>query len=159
MKGVNMHFSVIKRSLIYITVVFFIISFSTNVFAEGSVTIKWGKETSDAQPKVNKKHKKNGPPTHAPAHGYRAKYQYRYYPNCSVYYDTSRKLYFYLKGNNWEVGASLPSNLRVVLGDFVSIEMDTNKPYVHYNEHVKKYPPGQLKQKKQKKWTKKNHKK
>jgi hypothetical protein len=50
------------------------------------------------------KHKKKGPPAHAPAHGYRAKHQYRYYPSRSVYYDTGRKLYFYIKGDNWEVG-------------------------------------------------------
>jgi hypothetical protein len=49
--------------------------------------------------------------------------------------------YFYLKGDNWEVGASLPSSLRVGLGDSVSIELDTDKPYNHYKEHIKKYPP------------------
>ena len=33
------------------------------------------------------------------------------------------------------------------LGDHVSIEMDTDKPYTHYQEHKRKYPPGQLKKK------------
>ena len=96
---------------------------------------------------------KGGPPPHAPAHGYRAKHQYhyRYYPSRSVYYDTGRGLYFYIKGKNWEVGASLPSNLRVGLGDSVSIELDTDKPYLYHTEHVKKYPPGQMKKKKHKK--------
>jgi hypothetical protein len=56
-----------------------------------------------------------------------------------------RGLYFYLKGDNWEVGASLPGSLRVGLGDSVSIELDTAKPYTHHAEHVKKYPPKQLK--------------
>jgi hypothetical protein len=93
------------------------------------------------------KHKKQGPPAHAPAHGYRAKHQYRYYPSRSVYYDTGRELYFYLKGNSWEVGASLPSSLRVGLGDSVSIELDTEKPYIYHADHVKKYPPGQMKKK------------
>jgi hypothetical protein len=97
------------------------------------------------------KHKKGGPPAHAPAHGYRAKHQYRYYPSRSVYYDTGRGLYFYLKGNNWEVGASLPSSLRVGLGDSVSIELDTDKPYIYHADHVKKYPPGQMKKKNKKK--------
>jgi hypothetical protein len=97
------------------------------------------------------KNKKGGPPSHAPAYGYRAKHNYRYYPSCSVYYDTGRRLYFYLKGNRWEVGASLPSGLRGRLGGSVSIELDTDKPYVHHAEHVKKYPPGQLKNKKKKK--------
>jgi hypothetical protein len=101
------------------------------------------------------KHKKKGPPAHAPAHGYRAKHQYRYYPSRSVYYDTGRGLYFYLKGKNWEVGASLPTNLRVGLGDSVSIELDTDRPYIHHADHVKNYPPGQ-KKKKDKKNKKKN---
>ena len=48
-----------------------------------------------------------GPASRAPAHGYRAKHQYRYYPEKSVYYESARRLYFYLKGENWEIGASL----------------------------------------------------
>jgi hypothetical protein len=40
------------------------------------------------------------------------------------------------------------------LGDYVSLELTTDKPYIHHAEHVEKYPPGQLKekQKKHKKW-------
>ncbi len=154
-----MHFNLINKFINCFMVGFFIISFHTSVLAGGSVTIKWGKDSSYEQPKVYKKNKKHGPPNHAPAHGYRAKYQYRYYPNYSVYYDTTRKLYFYLKGDNWEVGVSLPSNIRMEFGDYVSLEMDTEKPYVHYNEHVKNFPPGHLKQKKQKKQAKKYNKK
>jgi hypothetical protein len=30
--------------------------------------------------------------------------------------------------------------------------MDTDKPYTRYEEHKRKYPPGQLKKKKKKKW-------
>lgn len=96
---------------------------------------------------------KKGPPAHAPAHGYRAKHQYRYYPSCSVYYDTGRRIYFYLEGDNWEVGASLPSGLQMRLGDYVSMELDTDRPYIYHEEHVKKYPPGQLKKKKKLKWS------
>ena len=97
------------------------------------------------------KPKKGGPPAHAPAHGYRAKHHYRYYPSCSVYYDSGRKLYFYLKGDNWEVGASLPSSIRVGLGDYVSMELETDKPYVYHADHVKRYPPGQMKKNNKKK--------
>jgi len=97
------------------------------------------------------KHKKKGPPAHAQAHGYRAKHQYRYYPSRSVYYDTGRRLYFYIKGDNWEIGASLPNQIRIGLGDSVNIELDTDKPYIYHSEHVKKYPPGQMKKKNKKK--------
>jgi hypothetical protein len=117
------------------------------------VQVVYGKENNSGYSKIDHKHKykKKGPPAHAPAHGYRAKHQYRYYPSRSVYYDTGRRLYFYLKGDNWEVGASLPHHIRIGLGESVSIELDTDKPYIHHAEHVKKYPPGQMKKKNKKK--------
>jgi len=103
---------------------------------------------------VAKSKPKGGPPPHAPAHGYRAKYSYRYYPSCYVYFDLSRKCYFYLDGDNWKVSVSLPLSLRAQLGGYVSIEMDTDKPYTKFKDHKKKYPPGQIKKnKKQEKWS------
>lgn len=103
---------------------------------------------------VAKSESTGGPPAHAPAHGYRAKYSYRYYPSCYVYFDISRKCYFYLDGDNWKVSVSLPVRLRAQLGEYVSIEMDTDKPYTRFEYHKKTYPPGQLKKKKKKeKWS------
>jgi hypothetical protein len=134
-----MRYNLIKRFFICFLIGFFIFSFSSIVFAERSINIQLGKGSDSDKPKYVKNNKNGGPPTHAPAHGYRAKHQYRYYPSNSVYYDTGRGLYFYLKGDNWEVRASLPSNLRVGLGDSVSIELDTDKPYLYHAEHVKKY--------------------
>lgn len=90
---------------------------------------------------------KNGPPDHAPAHGYRAKHQYKYYPSSEVYFDPARALYFFLSGSQWKVSASLPDPLKLHLGGSVSIEMDSDKPYTHHAEHKKKYPPGQSKNK------------
>ena len=135
-----MSYVLTQRLFICFLIGFFIYSFSSNVFAGGSISIQWGKGSDSDQLKSVKNHKKGGPPAHAPAHGYRAKHKYRYFPSRSVYYDTGRGLYFYLKGDNWEVGASLPSSLRVGLGDSVSIELDTDKPYNNHKEHVKKYP-------------------
>jgi hypothetical protein len=136
-------------------VAFCLVCFLTgSVFAGGSFTFKWGNETNAAQQQVKNKskQKKGGPPAHAPAHGYRAKYQYRYYPSSHVYQDTERGIYFYLKGDKWEVGASLPLPLKEGLGESVSLELDTDKPYIHHAEHVKKYPPKKSKPKKKKKW-------
>jgi hypothetical protein len=143
-----------KRLFFYLTIGLLIIGFNASGFAGGSFSIKWGGDSEPDSPPVAKKHQKQGPPAHAPAHGYRAKHSYRYYPSSSVYYDTGRELYFYLKGDNWEFGASLPGNLRVQLGDYVSMELDTDKPYVYHADHIKKYPPGQVKDKdkKKKKW-------
>jgi len=94
---------------------------------------------------------KGGPPPHAPAHGYRAKYMYRYYPSAMIYFDITRKVYFYFAGGAWRVSVSLPANLKVRLGDHIAIEMDTDKPYRDFEKHKAKYPPGQLKKKKKKK--------
>jgi len=73
---------------------------------------------------------KGGPPAHAPAHGYRAKYNYQYYPKANVYYDTDRNLYFYMQGDNWKASVSLPLDLKLGLGNYVSVEMDCDKPYL-----------------------------
>jgi len=147
-----------KRLFIGFATCFFIISTILTFGCSGSkLKVKYEKEDnsgySKAEPKH--KHKKGGPPAHAPAHGYRAKHQYRYYPSQKVYHDSDRGLYFYLKGYNWEIGASLPSNVRADLGESVTIELDTDKPYVHNADHVKKYPPKKSKGKKHKKWVKK----
>jgi hypothetical protein len=98
---------------------------------------------------------KGGPPPHAPAHGYRAKYAYHYYPDAYVYFDISRKLYFYLEGDKWSMSVSLPHSLYVQLGEHVAIEMDSDKPYTHFDSHKKKFPPGQLKKKKKRAKSKK----
>ena len=143
----------ILKSLLFFTLIVF---FSSNLHAGSSFTFKWGKDSSEPeQQQVKQDNKKGGPPAHAKAHGYRAKHQYRYYPSQKVYHDSDRGLYFYLKGYNWEIGASLPFNMRADLGESVTIELDTDKPYVHNTEHVKKYPPKKSKGKKHKKWVKK----
>jgi len=148
-----MNYDIIKRLAIFLAIGFFTVPI---IFAAGCapkrVQVVYKKDGNGYSEQGHKhKYKKGGPPAHAPAHGYRAKYKYRYYPSCSVYYDSGRRIYFYLKGDNWEVGASLPTSLRVGLGDSVSIELDTDKPYIHHAEHVKEYPPGQLKKNKGKK--------
>lgn len=89
-----------------------------------------------------------GPPPHAPAYGYRAKHTYYYYPDAQVYFDTGRDMYFYLDGGSWRMSVSLPNDLRVQLGDHVTIDMDSDKPYLYFDQHQKEYPPGQTKKKK-----------
>jgi hypothetical protein len=91
------------------------------------------------------KNKGSGPPDHAKAHGYRAKHTYRYYPSAQAYYDVERKAYFYLEGDDWRVSVSLPISLKLQLGDYVTVEMDSDKPYTRFEEHKEKYPPGQSK--------------
>jgi hypothetical protein len=109
---------------------------------------------TQSTPPNNQTAVKNGPPAHAPAYGYRAKYQYRYYPACSVYFDIGRKVYFYLEGDHWRISTELPDSLRVQLSDYVVLEMDTDRPYLDYEKHRQKYPPGKLRNSKNAKWNK-----
>ena len=148
----DMNLKILKKTPVFLAVslcLFFLISCTTT---GGGVSYEWDNDTEHGHPYEVKK-TKNGPPSHAPAHGYRAKHYYRYYPSCSVYYDTHRKLYFYLKGDNWRMDVSLPQDLHVDQRGYVTIEMNSDKPYTHYKEHQRKYPPGQTK-----KWGKKKHK-
>jgi hypothetical protein len=115
----------------------------------GQVAVGWGppQETYHQAPPV----KRHSPPAHAPARGYRAKHAYWYYPDSYVYFDTNRGVYFYLEDNNWRVSVSLPRYVQVNLGDHVAIEMDTDKPYIRFDEDRKKFPPGHMKKNKHKK--------
>lgn len=83
-----------------------------------------------------------GPPEHAPAHGYRHKYRYCYYPDARVYYDLDRRLYFYLDGG-WRSAVRLPRDIRARLYGPVTLELDAAEPYAYYDVHQHKYPPGQ----------------
>ena len=69
------------------------------------------------------------------------KYFYRYYPSCSVYYDAHKGLYYYLEDDDWMISTSLPSDLEEKLGDYVKIEMDSDRPYLDHDKHVKDFPP------------------
>lgn len=115
----------------------------------GDVHVGWESEPTNCHPNCSKKVVKGGPPPHAPAYGYRAKYTYRYYPSSFVYFDASRKMYFYFENHRWGESASLPKDIQ--LGHYVTIEMDDDKPYSDFKNHVHKYPPAHLK-KKNKNW-------
>ena len=82
------------------------------------------------------------------------KYSYQYYSSCSVYYDINRKLYFYLEDGSWKIFSALPRSLKRQLSDYVKIEMDTDKPYLDNEKHVKKFPPKNSKKPKKNMWSK-----
>ena len=82
------------------------------------------------------------------------KYSYRYYPSCSVYYDIHTKLYYYLQDDNWKICAFLPRNFEGKLGDYVEIEMESDKPYLENEKHVKKFPPKDSKNTRNSFWAK-----
>ena len=82
-------------------------------------------------------YKKPGPPPHAPAHGYRKKFAYHYYPTANVYYDRSRGVYFYLSDSQWAMAVSLPSSVHININEAVSLELETDRPYVDNASHIK----------------------
>jgi hypothetical protein len=100
-----------------------------------SVGIKIG---GHEEPGYRVAHKHAGPPPHAPAHGYRKKFAYYYYPTANIYYDRSRHVYFYLSGRDWQMAVSLPSTLRVNVNEAVSLELETDQPYLENAQHVNK---------------------
>jgi hypothetical protein len=126
-----MKYHPITKWSIFLITIFFIISFSLISTHEGDLRVGCSF--------VLAKGKKTGPPAHAKAHGYRAKHTYRYYPSANAYYDVERKSYFYLEGNNWRAGVSLPDNLNVRLGNYVTIGMDSDKPYTSFEAHRRQY--------------------
>jgi hypothetical protein len=85
--------------------------------------------------------KQGGPPPWAPAHGHRAKqmHHYYYYPSVGIYYDLSARTYFYMSGGTWQVSATLPPRVVLDAGDAVTLELETEIPYLYYEDHQKKY--------------------
>jgi len=47
--------------------------------------------------------------------------------------------YFYLNGGTWQVAMTLPSTVRLDTSDYVILEMETDRPYLYYDEHKVKY--------------------
>ena len=86
-------------------------------------------------------YEEQGPPPWAPAHGHRAKYRYRYYPSNEVYFDMGRGLYFYYRDRSWRASVSIPASISAnISSGFVSLEMDTARPFIHHHEVQKRYP-------------------
>ena len=95
-----------------------------------------------APPPVVVEEPRGGPPPWAPAHGRRAKevrYRYYYYPASGVYVNVATGSYFYMNGGNWQVGMTLPSTVVLDKTNYVSLELDTDTPYIFYEEHKVKY--------------------
>jgi len=55
---------------------------------------------------------RHGPPSWAPAHGYRAKKRYVYYQDYDVYYDCHSRAFISYSGRNWVVSYEVPSCMR-----------------------------------------------
>jgi hypothetical protein len=122
----------------YTVAMFLVASLLVITDCEGSrIAAGTGPEYRDAAPV-----ERGAPPPWAPAHGYRAKHQYLYYPSAEVYFDTGKNVYFYYRSGQWEVSAHLPAAIHMQLDDSVTLEMDADRPYRYHQEVVRRYPSG-----------------
>ena len=80
-------------------------------------------------------------PDHAPAHGLRRKHVYRYHPDLEIYHCAQQGLYFWLEGDKWAFGASLPASYGAFsFDDTVQITLATDKPYTQHKYVAKAHP-------------------
>jgi hypothetical protein len=83
------------------------------------------------------------PPPWAPAHGERAKHQYRYvyYPQQEIYYSPESRLWFWASGNRWQFGVNLPVQYeQVIIGaGGVGIVLRSDRPYTEHVYVVQQY--------------------
>jgi hypothetical protein len=91
---------------------------------------------------AQKKDKKHGPPSWAPAHGYRAKTRHVYFPEYNMYYDTQKGVYINYSDGKWSVSANLPlsisaGNLKAAVQ--VELDLNTDSPQTYNSEHQEKY--------------------
>ena len=82
------------------------------------------------------------PPDWAPAHGYRAKHRYMYYPSHEVYYEPASTTWFWLDGGNWRFGASLPVYYQQYTRNGVWVDLDDDRPYRRHDYVVEHYGRG-----------------
>jgi hypothetical protein len=97
--------------------------FSLDTYAQGNKTSK-------------------GPPSWAPAHGYRANTRQVYFPEQNFYYDVEKSVYISLSGGNWQVSASLPAvfaGVDLSLAVQVELDLNTDAPQKYNSDHKAKY--------------------
>lgn len=83
-----------------------------------------------------------GPPKWAPAHGYRAKTRYVYFPEHNFYYDLQAHHYFYLNNGGWSVSVAIPAPfISVNLGRSTQVQLNYYGAYPYYynRDHRVKY--------------------
>ncbi len=88
------------------------------------------------------KGKPKGPPSWAPAHGYRAKTRQVYFPEHNFYFDVQKSVYIYFSSDKWQVSAKLPSlyaGIDLKGAVKVELELDTDSPQKYNSDHKVKY--------------------
>ncbi len=72
-------------------------------------------------------------------------YRYRYFPGSQVYYDSSRRIYFYFSNNTWLSVPVLPPHIHLDMHNYVTVDLEGPKPHIHHKNVIKRYPPRVIK--------------
>jgi hypothetical protein len=107
-------------------------------------------------PGLSKGNSPQASPPWAPADGSLTKHSYRYYPFHRIYFDEQQGVYFYLSDRKWQTAVSLPAPISITADDFITLDMATDKPYTYDNEVLKRYPPGEKKNRDKEKYQEKD---
>lgn len=103
-----------------------------------SASVKVEKKPDDAP--YTQTAKRRGPPDHAPAHGWRRKHQFDYYPGAQVYRDRQTGHWFWFESGSWQVGVQVPDTIVIDANSVVTMELDADRPYAeksHSQPHGK----------------------
>lgn len=57
-------------------------------------------------------------------------YTYLYYPSVNIYFDTTRKLYFFTDGEDWQEATRLPSGFLINKNEAVTVQLKSDKPFL-----------------------------
>lgn len=85
-----------------------------------------------------------GPPPWAPAHGFRAKTRYVYFPEYNFYFDLEKKVYIHFQAGKWSLSIELPSrlgNLNLRNASKFELELDIDNPQIYNTEHQMRFRP------------------
>ncbi|MCC6838037.1 MAG: hypothetical protein IT234_05810 [Bacteroidia bacterium] len=83
--------------------------------------------------------KRKGPPSWAPANGYR--HRYIFFPEHKCYYDNFNGIYIYRKGSIWVTSYQTPSFIfNISITRKVELNIDgVSKPQIYFKQHVALY--------------------
>jgi len=70
-----------------------------------------------------------------------SRWDYYYYPDEEVYYNSSTGYYFYLDNGVWMSSITLPSRFILDHGYRYQIRIQNERPYVYHKQHREKYHP------------------
>jgi hypothetical protein len=94
--------------------------------------------------KAQTKKNENGPPSWAPAHGYRANTRHIFFPEHNIYFDLNRSVYIFIRAGEWQFSSRLPIlykrfNLRTA--HQVELNLGTSTPHLFNTQHREQYKP------------------